>query len=207
MWRSLIVTAALFGGSVCASAQDVPESLEDCGYTFAVDSYTARVSGLDIRLTANDRLLVNERVLVERSPWRQDRPPLPWGYSSNTAEIAIGRGDIVVRTGRTDCIDAQATRIYVVSARGELRAAFTFPYAWERAVISYRADNIVYAADYSCTSQDGAPDGQAWTHVLRPGAREFVREARPRAEVCDGGSAKASGLLLFFMPMQPVTAR
>lgn len=204
MWRSLIVTAALFGGAACASAQDAPENLEDCGYTFAVESYVARVWGLDIELTANDRLLIDGRVVAEHNPWRANRAPQPWGYSSNTADIAIGTREVIVQTASTDCIDYQSTRIYVVGDDGELRASFAYPYSWDRVVLSYRGADIVYVSDYNCVNLAGAPDGQAWTHVLRAGAREFVREARPKAEVCDGAEAKASGMLLFFMRMQPL---
>jgi hypothetical protein len=202
MWRSLLlaVTLLLTGAGV-AVAQEEPYRIEDCGYTFPVESYAANVSGLDIALPANDRLVVNGRVLAEHNPLR-DRPPQGWRDSSNTAEIAIGRHEVVVRTSRTDCIDYQWTRIYVISELGDLRAAFAYPQSWERAVLSYRAENIVYVSNFDCEFTQGAPQGQVWTHVLSAGASEFVRESRPRAEVCDGNDAKASGLLLFFMPMQ-----
>lgn len=205
MWRSLLlVVSALVVGTAPASAQEEEWfRIEYCGYTFPVASYSAQISGLDIELTANDRLVVNGRVLAEHNPWRRDEPPRLWRDSADTAEIAVGRNEYVVRTAATDCIDHQSTRIYVVSERGLLRATFTYPHAFERVVLSYRANDIVYATNYYCEFADGAPQGQVWIHVLRSEADEFVRESRPRAEVCVGNDAQAAGFPLHFMPMRP----
>ncbi len=203
--RSLLLAMGMLAGNAtAASAQEETFRLENCGYVFSVESYVASVSGLDIALTANDRLIVGDRVLAESNTWRRNEPPRPWHDSANTAEIAVGRDEVVVRTSSTDCIDYQWTRLYVVNQRGELRGTFTYPHVWERVVLSYRAADIVYATNYYCEFAEGAPQGQAWTHVLRAGAREFMRESRPRAEVCVGNQARASGELLVFMPMQPV---
>ena len=205
MWRSLLLAMGLLTVStVAASAQEGAFRLEYCGYTFPVASYVASVSRLDIALTANDRLIVNATVLAEHNPWRRNEPPRPWYDSANTAEIAVGRHEFVVRTASTDCIDYQSTRIYIVSERGALRAAFTYPHVWERVLLSYHATDIVYATNYDCEFAQGAPQGQVWIHVLHAGASEFVRESRPRAEVCVGNEARPTGQVLEFMPMQPV---
>lgn len=196
--------SVLVATTVAASAQEESLRLEDCGYTFPVASYVADLPGLDIALTANDRLVVNGRVLAEHNPWRGNEPPRSWYDSSNTAEIAVGRHEFVVRTSSTDCIDYQSTRIYVLSERGQLRATFKYPQMWERVLLSYQTNDIVYATNYYCEFSEGAPQDQAWIHLLRAGATEFVREARPRAEVCAGNDAQAAGRPLVFMPMRPV---
>jgi hypothetical protein len=200
--RSLLLAMSVLAVTAgSASAQD--DRLENCGFTFPVGSYVANVSGLNIELTANDRLVINGRVLAEHNPWRRNEAPLSWFDSANTAEIAVGRREFLVRTSRNDCIDYQSTRVYVLNEGGELRATFVYPHMWERVLLSNSANDILYTTDYYCEFAEGAPAGQVWVHVLRAGATEFVRESRERAEVCAGNEAKAVGSVLVFMPMQP----
>ena len=185
-----------------AHAQD-PDRLENCGYTYPVEQYVANVSGLRIALTANDRVVVNDRLVAEHNPVWGDRPPVSWHDSADTAAIAVGRREVLVRTNRTDCIDLEATRVYVIGETGALRAAFTFPFLWERELLAFSDGDLIYAADYYCEFAQGAPEGEVWIHVLRAGGREFVRQSRPRAEVCSGNEARVANPLNF-MPMQAV---
>jgi hypothetical protein len=160
-WVRFISLALLFTLPACneARAQDsgrasAPERIsgreEVCGWVFPVESYHADIAGLSIALTANDRLLINGRVVAENPPLHVGNMPLPWHDSANTARVARAGDRILVRTTRTDCIDGAASRIYVLNRQGALEASNRLWSEHWRDGFFRERDSIIYWSEWFC---------------------------------------------------------
>lgn len=196
--------AFLFGLVLClggqAAAQDEREEL--CGWVFPVESYRADIAGLEIALNANDRLVVNGRVVAEHHPWREGDAPAPWRDSANTAKISRLADYILVLTETTDCIDYASSRIYVLDRRGQLIASsalWSEHDEWMRFNID--PEGLTYSSAWYCGERSGAATARAVVFVLRGSA--FVREERPWRDVCEPENERRVNAA-FFSLMQPI---
>lgn len=201
MW--IVVATVLTTES--AFAQAVSDREDACGWTFEVDSYRSDIAGLDIDLSANDRLSVNGRLLAEHNPIREGQPPLRWADSANRASVGRTSRYILVRTQRTDCVDYALSRIYVLSHSGDLMAESDL---WsehdEWARFNQDRDGLTFSSAFYCGQHSRAPAGRAYVFVLRDGAHEFLREERPWASVCEPTSERRVNAV-YFSPMQPMS--
>jgi hypothetical protein len=201
MW---IVVATVLAAAP-AFAQAVSDREDACGWTFEVDSYRSDIAGLDVVLSANDRLSVNGRLLGEHNPIREEQPPLRWADSANSASVGRTNRYILVRTQRTDCIDRTASRIYVIGYAGDLLAESDL---WsehdEWARFNQDREGLTFSSAFYCSQHSQAPAGRAYVFVLRDGAHEFIREERPWASVCEPTSERRVNAV-YFSPMQPVS--
>ncbi|MCW5724776.1 MAG: hypothetical protein KIS81_07440 [Maricaulaceae bacterium] len=177
--------------------------LEECGYTYPVDGYRADIGGLDISLPANDRLVVNGEVLAERAPFGRDTPPEPWVHSANTARVGFAGQYLIVRTLWTDCVDYASSHIYMLDrSTGALWASGALPAVHHRYSLRLERDSLVFANEWYCSPDGGAPAGSAFVYVLRNGAGAFEREERSWMAAC-GDAIWVQGQI-YFAPMQPV---
>lgn len=204
-WARLVfVTTSLVvcAGAGNARAQD--DRSDACGYVYAVDGYQAEIGDLRISLPANDRLVVNGRVVAEHTRFDASGAPTPWEDSANGARIGFAGENILILTTWSDCVDYAWQRIYVLTRTGELRTTSALWSVHDRYYfVQDTRGGLTFLSDWFCDPRSGAPAGQAYVQVLRANAREFVREVRPRADVCDGSEARAQ-MPVYFSDMQPV---
>lgn len=202
--RVLVLFAALLAAQTQALADDRADA---CGYVYPVEGYQADVAGLHITMPANDRLVVNGRVLAEHTRFDEKAAPRPWSDSANVAEVALTQDDVLVRTMWTDCVDYSWSRIYVLDRSGKLRTTSAL---WsmndEFSLFSVDAAGLNFSSSWLCGDRNGAPPGRAVVYVLHRGATAFEREERPWDDVCSA-SARRSNIAIYFSPMRPILAR
>lgn len=198
--HTLLLLAAL-GAS---QGQTVPQDrLDVCGYVYPIESYSADIGGLHIELPANDRLIVNGRVLAEHTRYDEGAMPRPWHDSANTAEIALTRDYILVRTMWTDCIDYSWSRIYVLDQSGSLIVTSALWSMHDESWFRMDATGLTFASNWFCSNHGGAPAGRTFVYVLRKGSTTFRREERGWEEVCSD-AAELRVNRIFFSRMQPI---
>lgn len=203
MLRALVGAALAWVG--CAGVAWAQDDRQDaCGYVYPVQSYRADFGGLRLELTANDRLLVNGRVIAEQGI-EEGRAPRPWGDSANSARVALTREYVLIQTFWTDCVDYASGRIYVLSRDGALIATselWTMHDAW--AGFSDARGELIYSSEWLCGEHSGAPAGRAYVYALRGGA--FVREERGWRETCEAAPHQVQPRQkIYFALMQPVS--
>jgi hypothetical protein len=205
--RGWIACWRLIWGTLSSAAWAQNERQDLCGYVFPVDSYRAEIDGMRIELTANDRLVINGSVVAEFGIDHESRPSRPWGDSANGARIARTRDYILVETLRTDCVDYDSARIFVIDRNGSLRAT-SLLWSLNDAWAGFSADDagLVFSSARLCGQHSGAPAGRAYVHVLRDGEREFRREERVWDETCHAPPDRALPFgAIYFAPMQPIS--
>jgi hypothetical protein len=189
---------------VASPGQTISQDRVDvCGYVYPIEGYSADIGKLQIELPANDRLIVNGRVLAQHTRYDEGSTPRPWYDSANTAEIAVRRDYVLVRTLWTDCIDYSWSRIYVLDQSGSLIATSALWSMHDKSWFTIDATGLTFASDWFCSKQGGAPSGRAYVYALRKGSTTFRREERGWAETCSD-TAELRVNRVFFARMQPI---
>ncbi len=179
------------------------DRIDVCGYVYPVEGYSADIGKLHIELPANDRLIVNGRVLAQHTRYDEDSTPRPWHDSANTAEIAVTQDYVLVRTMWTDCVDYSWSRIYVLNQSGSLVATNALWSMHDKSWFMVDTAELTFASDWFCGKDGGAPAGRTYVYVLRKGSKTFRKEERDWKETCsDTASLRANRV--FFTPMQPI---
>lgn len=165
-----------------AAAQDWSEEDEYCGWSYPVDAYLAKVNGLDIRLTANDRVVVNGKVIAERTP-------TPWRNSVNTAKLAVRGDEVLILTNNTDCIDGSDSALYVVRKDGTLLVSTELWSEHYQDGFVYEKDDLIYWSDWFCDPANKERKlRMAYVYKLAKGATTFVKEDRPADSLCSASA-------------------
>jgi hypothetical protein len=161
-----------------AAAQAPTEEDEYCGWSYPVDTYLASINGLDIRLTANDRLVVNGKVIAERDPQ-------PWRNSVNTAQLAVAGDEVLILTNNTDCIDGSKSALYIVRKDGTLRVSTPLWSEHHRYGLVREGGGLIYWSDWFCDpSNKERKPRMAYVYSLAKDATEFVKEDRRADSLC-----------------------
>lgn len=179
------------------------DRVDVCGYVYPVEGYSADIGKLHIELPANDRLIVNGRVLAQHTRYDEGSTPRPWQDSANTAEIAVAQDYVLVRTEWTDCVDYGWSRIYVLDQSGSLIVTNALWSMHDESWFKMDATGLTFASDWFCGKDGGAPAGRAYVYVLRKGSTSFRKEERDWKETC-GDTASLRANRVFFTPMQPI---
>lgn len=198
--RFLVLFAALLAMQSQAVADDRSDA---CGYVYPVEGYQADVGGLNIALPANDRLVVNGRVLAEHTLFDKETAPRPWGDSANVVDVALTQDYVLVRTMWTDCVDYTWSRIYVLERSGTLRTTSALWSMNDESSFRLDAAGLMFSSDWLCGEQSGAPLGRAFVYVLRRQAAAFEREERAWDEVCSA-PARRGNIPIYFSRMRPI---
>jgi hypothetical protein len=160
---------------------------DNCGYAYPVESYeavTGPFGSLKIIFTANDRLMVNDKLIIEDTP-------VPWSTSLNRARIGLTGDDILLVTYRTDCMTLSLATLYVLDNKGNLKLTASLGDAKDSFGFFKDESSLIYWSDWACDeTNQSRKDNQAYVYVFKDKTDGFVKDDRPYKDVCSAEAMK-----------------